>query len=46
MLLAVPLTVVLKIVWEAIPFTRPLARLMAEHRWRHEQPSAVLHRPA
>jgi len=30
MVLAVPLTVVLKIVWESIPLTRPLARLMAE----------------
>jgi AI-2 transport protein TqsA len=30
MVLAIPLTVVLKIVWEPIPLTRPLARLMAE----------------
>jgi AI-2 transport protein TqsA len=30
MLLAVPLTVVLKIVWENIPALRPLARLMSE----------------
>ena len=30
MVLAVPLTVVLKIVWEGTPLTRPLARLMAE----------------
>jgi AI-2 transport protein TqsA len=30
MVLAVPLTVMLKIVWENIAFTRPLARLMAE----------------
>ena len=30
MLLAVPLTVVLKIIWENIPITRGLARLMAE----------------
>jgi predicted PurR-regulated permease PerM len=30
MVLAVPLTVMLKIVWENIALTRPLARLMAE----------------
>ncbi len=30
MLLAVPLTVVLKIIWENVPITRGLARLMAE----------------
>jgi AI-2 transport protein TqsA len=30
MLLAVPLTAVLKIVWENLPFTRPFAILMAE----------------
>jgi hypothetical protein len=29
MVLAVPLTVMLKIVFENIPLTRPLARLMA-----------------
>jgi hypothetical protein len=29
MVVAVPLTVVLKIVWETLPLTRPLARLMA-----------------
>ena len=28
--LAVPLTVMLKIIWENVPITRPLARLMAE----------------
>jgi predicted PurR-regulated permease PerM len=30
MVLAVPLTVMLKIVWENFALTRPLARLMAE----------------
>ena len=30
MVLAVPLTVMLKIVWEKVALTRPLARLMAE----------------
>jgi hypothetical protein len=30
MALAVPLKVVLRIVWETIPLTRRLARLMAE----------------
>jgi hypothetical protein len=30
MVLAVPLTVMLKIVWENVELTRPLARLMAE----------------
>ena len=30
MVLAVPLTVMLKIIWENVPITRPLARLMAE----------------
>jgi predicted PurR-regulated permease PerM len=30
MVLAVPLTVMLKIIWENIALTRPLARLMAE----------------
>jgi hypothetical protein len=28
--LAVPLTVMLKIIWENVALTRPLARLMAE----------------
>ena len=30
MVLAVPLTVMLKIVWENVAITRPLARLMSE----------------
>jgi AI-2 transport protein TqsA len=30
MVLAVPMTVMLKIIWENVPLTRPLARLMAE----------------
>jgi hypothetical protein len=30
MVLAVPLTVMLKIVWENIPLTRPLARLISQ----------------
>jgi predicted PurR-regulated permease PerM len=30
MVLAVPLTMMLKIVWENVSHTRPLARLMAE----------------
>ena len=30
MVLAVPLTVMLKIIWENVSITRPLARLMAE----------------
>jgi predicted PurR-regulated permease PerM len=30
MVLAIPLTVMFKIIWENITLTRPLARLMAE----------------
>jgi len=30
MLLAVPLTATLKIIWENVPYTRPLAALIAE----------------
>ena len=39
MVLAIPLTVMLRIVWENIALTRPLARLMAVVRRRGERPS-------